>query len=206
MNVRALDSGEGPSRLVRPSLGIVRWPLSRFSSFIGKATRWLGDGAVCFACLSSIAKETDGKRLPSNTISASLTMLLTAPIGTVDRFPAGSRSPRSNQLDKTEQCCGVCLPTLASEGSASCAKNHTSAASDGRKRAALTALTALTGFRRSSGTLAAPDRRPEFRHLTFRSTFYVPKCAPSTAAASSLALSPCCRKRVSEKKPWIVPG
>src|SRR5580704_3816324 len=38
-------------------------------------------------------------------------MLLTAPIGTVDRFPAESRAPRPNQLDKTEQCCGVCLPT-----------------------------------------------------------------------------------------------
>ena len=34
----------------------------------------------------------------------------------------------------------------------------------------------------------------------------VPKCAPSTAAASSLALRPWLRKRVREKKPWMVPG
>ena len=56
------------------------------------------------------------------------------------------------------------------------------------------------------GLLVAPDRRPEFRHPAFRSTSYVPKCAAITAAASSLALRPCCRKRVSEKKPWMVPG
>ena len=37
-------------------------------------------------------------------------------------------------------------------------------------------------------------------------TSHVPKCAPSTAAASSLALSPWLRNRVSEKKPWMVPG
>src|SRR5258708_14687438 len=69
------------------------------------------------------------------------------------------------------------------------------------------AETAETGaFRRSPETLVAPGRRPEFQHPTFCRAAYVPKCAPSTAAASSLALIPCCRKRVSEKKPWMVPG
>jgi hypothetical protein len=35
---------------------------------------------------------------------------------------------------------------------------------------------------------------------------HIPKCAPMTAAASSFALSPWLRNRVSEKKPWMVPG
>ena len=35
---------------------------------------------------------------------------------------------------------------------------------------------------------------------------HVPKCAPITAAASSFAFSPWLRNRVSEKKPWMVPG
>jgi hypothetical protein len=29
--------------------GVLRWPLPRFSSFIEKATRWLGGGVICFA-------------------------------------------------------------------------------------------------------------------------------------------------------------
>jgi hypothetical protein len=57
-----------------------------------------------------------------------------------------------------------------------------------------------------AGNIGGPRRRPEFQPPAFRLAAYVPKCAPSTAAASSLALSPCCRKRVSEKKPWMVPG
>src|SRR5258708_2695333 len=53
------------------------------------------------------------------------------------------------------------------------------------------AETAETGaFRRSPETLVAPDRRPEFRHLTLRRAAYVPQSPPSTAASSSLALCP----------------
>jgi hypothetical protein len=72
--------------------------------------------------------------------------------------------------------------------------------------AALAEIAEIGAFRWSPETLVAPGRRPELQPPVFRRAAYVPKCAPSTAAASSLALSPCCRKRVSEKKPWMVPG
>jgi hypothetical protein len=70
----------------------------------------------------------------------------------------------------------------------------------------LAEIAEIGAVRRPPETLVVPGRQPEFQPLTFLRAAYVPKCAPSTAAASSLALSPCCRKRVSEKKPWIVPG
>ncbi len=70
----------------------------------------------------------------------------------------------------------------------------------------LAGIAEIRAVRRSPQTMVGPARWPEFQPLTFRRAPQVPKCAPSTAAASSLALSPCCRKRVSEKKPWIVPG
>src|SRR5712671_3451845 len=55
---------------------------------------------------------------------------------------AGASLAAPSPLDRTEQCCGVWLPTLPWRGSASC--SFTSTVRRARAATALTALTALT--------------------------------------------------------------